>query len=414
MVGNLERSTYSKLYKTNPWVNAAVRSIAWGISRMPINVFELLADGQRERIRYDLPGQTGRPSRAHDLDRLLHTAPAIERGGPQRRMRRTAVDYLVHGNAIWVIESDGLWHVPWRKINVIEGDTVPILGYEIIGGTGNRMLAPEQVIHFCAGDDPDGPLGVPPMEALQNTLKLHEALQRHLVKFFENSARPSANLKLEKGATKEAMEFIRGQISDLYASPDNAGKVIVTTGDFQSMTEGHDQSQIVELAKLSREEIAAVFRIPLPVLGSLENAIKSNVKELRQQYVRDVIGSWAPAIVDDLSAQLVAPDPALRGFFIEMDMDTHLTPDLEGMADSFVKLERTMTTNERRRKMNLPDLTYPEADTVPSVPGGGYLGIKSAPEPQPANTTPEGQLDGGPEGGGIPDDDDLADDLEAS
>lgn len=394
-------TSYVTLYKSNPWVNAAVRSIAWGLSRMPFDTYTLDADGQREMIDHRLPRKAGAPSAAVRLDEELNTTARLDRGGPQRRMRRTMVDYLIHGNALWAIEDDGLWYVPWKRVRVIEGEYVEILGYEITGGSGKRMYAPEQVIHFCAGDDPDSPLGVSPMEALTSTLQLHQALQKYLVKFFENSARPSANVKLDRTANPETLKIIREQVRELYTSPENAGKVIVTTGDFQPLTQGHDQSQIIELAKQSREEIAAVFRIPMPVLGVLDHAIKSNVSELRQQYVRDVIGAWAPAMEDDIMAQRVRPDQSLRGVFIEFDQDSHLKPDLEGMADAMVKLERTATTNERRRKLNLPDLPYAEANTVPAVPGSSYLGIEAKP-------TPEDGLPGLPAGknaGGMPDED---------
>src|SRR5690606_16308935 len=219
------------------------------------------------------------------LDRLINGSHM--RVGPQRRMRRTWVDFFVFGNALWLTIDNQITHVPWQKVTVIEGDHVPILGYEVSGTKSSKFYAPEDVVHFSAGDDPESPLGVPPMEALKHTLALHEALQRHLIKFFENAARPSANLKVAPNADQKKLEFMRDQIRELYASPENAGRVMVTTGDFQPITAGHDHSQIVELAKLSREEIAAVFRVPAPVLGILDQAIKSNVKELREQYIRD-------------------------------------------------------------------------------------------------------------------------------
>jgi len=375
---------FVNLYKSNPWVNAAVRSISWGISRMPFNVYTLAADGQREMVDFRLPRQGGAPSAALRLDEDLNTTAPLDRSGPQRRMRRTMVDYLVHGNALWTIEDDGFWYVPWRLVRPIEGENVEVLGYEIQGTSGKRQLAPEQVIHFSAGDDPDSIIGLSPMESLTSTLQLHEALQTYVVQFFQNSARPSANVKLDKSANQETVKFIRDQVRDLYTSPDNAGKVIVTTGDFQPLTQGHDQSQIIELARQSREEIAAVYRIPLPVLGVLDNAIKSNVAELRQQYVRDVVGGWSAPVQDEIMAQAVRPNRSLRGVFAEFDQDYHLRPDLEGMSEAMARLERTMTTNERRRKFNLPDLPYPEADTVPATPGSSYLGIKAKPTPPPA------------------------------
>jgi hypothetical protein len=171
---------------------------------------------------------------------------------------------------------------------------------------------------------------------------------------------------------------MREQFRQLYTSPENAGKVIVTTGDFQPITAEASQSQIIELTKLSREEIAAVYRIPAPVLGILDNAIKANVKELREQNVRDALGAYAPAIEDDMRAQIVSPMAIYDGLYVEFDLDAHLRPDLEGMGSLFVNMEKTITTNERRGMLNLPKLDAPEADTVASTPGSEYLGMRQA------------------------------------
>lgn len=389
MVGDGNTATHARLYKENPWLNAGVRTIAWGLSRSPLRVYELMADGQRKIARYDLPS-SGPDGAAVRLDKELN-AP-VNRIGPQRRVRATVTDYLLYGNALWDIsQPEGTYHVPWSRIEVLEGDYVPILGYRIKGNKRDRYLAPEDVIHFNAADDPESVLGLSPIGSLKYTLALHDALQRHLVRFFENAARPSGNLRLQPGANEKQIESITNAVRELYTSPENAGKVIVTTGDFQSITAGHDQSQIIELAKLSREEIAGGLRIPGPVLGFLEHAIKSNVKELREQYIRDVIGNWAPAMEDDIMAQRVRSDPTLRRVFVEFDLDVHLRPDLEALAAVSTQTENTVTTNERRRWFNLPDLPHEEANTVASTPGGTYLGIEpEEPELQePAGTEVE-------------------------
>lgn len=375
LVGDDQYATLVRLYKENPWLNAGVRAIAWGLARADLATYNRLPGDQRERVRWDAV-TPGRNSAAATLDRRLN-AP-VGRIGPQRRMRATMVDYLLRGNALWDIsQPEGVWHVPWRHIEVIEGDREPIIGYRIKGATRDRFLAPEDVVHFSTGDDPDSVIGISPLVSLRHTLALHDALQRHIVKFFENSARPSGNLRVSNpNASPDLLDRLRDQINELYASPENAGKIIVTTGDFQAITASADQSQIIELARLSREEIAGVLRIPGPVLGFLEHAIKSNVKELREQYVRDTIGGWAPAVVDDIMSQMVNPVPSLRQTYVEFELEAQLEPDTEGKAAVNVQMERTMTLNERRRKWGLPDLDYPEANTVPTVPGGSYLGIE--------------------------------------
>jgi HK97 family phage portal protein len=387
-------ATYTRIYKENPWVNAAVTTVAWGLARMILKVYQLKADGQRERVRGDLPAGPGRPSAGVALDNLLRNPSP--RYGRQRLWRATATDYLIFDNAMWAFDRDpgsgaimGLYRVPWSKVTVIEGDVEPILGYKVRGNKTDRFFAPEDVIHFTSESDPDSPVGVSKLESLKYTVALHEALERHLVAFFENQARPSGNLKLQPGAKQDIIDTVRDQVRQLYASPENAGKVMVTTGDWQSITQNADQSQIIELAKLSREEIAAVFHVPPPIIGILDRAIMSNVRELREQYVRDVVGPHASTFEDALMSQLVMPNPAWSNLFVEFDLSEPLRPDLEAQAKAMETLERTFTTNERRRLVNLPDLDFAEADTVVVPSGNGFMGITPPAPPAPTKPIPD-------------------------
>lgn len=391
LLGLDAQASYNALYKSNPWVFAGVRAIAIGMSRNKLGVYRREANGDRLRIRYDGPGND---IGGKDLDRLLNGP--VRRQGSAKRMRRTVVDYLVRGNALWEETSDGLVLIPWRRVSPILSADNEILGWDITSSKpgGHRQLPPENVVHFSGGDDPDSELGVSVLASLRYTLQLFEALQRHMVKFFENSARPSGNLKVDKLQDQEKLAWMQEQFRQLYTSPENAGKVIITTGDFQPITAGADQSQLIELVKLSREEIASVLRIPMPVLGVLDNAIKSNVRELRVQMTRDTLGGYSSSFEDEIMAQVVDPSVAYEGLFTEWDFDDQLRPDFEALATAFVQMEKTMTTNERRAMLNKPALDFPEADTVATTPGSAYMGI-AAPEPPAAATPPEDQATGG-------------------
>jgi HK97 family phage portal protein len=387
--GTMRYASYIEIYRTNPWVWSSVQAIGRGLSRLPIHAYEEQADGSPLQVRGVTPGKKAGARSSQALDRLLRK-PSI-RQSRKRQVMVTAVDCLIFGNGLWEKKRDGngqptdLPRLPWKDIEVqttLDGAEILWFTYRPPGVTPRRLV-PEDVIHFSTSDDPALPIGASPMSALKYTAALHDAIGKHNVHFFENSARPSGNLKLQPGARGDALESIRNQFRELYTSPENAGKVLVTTGDFQPLTMGADHSGIIELIKLSREEIAATFRIPPPILGLLEKAIMSNVKELREQYLRDVIGPWASIMEDPLEDQLAYAEPYWMDLDVRFDLDEMLRPDLEARAIAYNALEATLTTNERRFLEGKPRLEHPEADTVWMPSGAIPVGIKP-PEPDPA------------------------------
>lgn len=376
--GVRNRQTFYDIYLSNPWVHAAVNHIAWGVSRIPVKVYEVLdADGNVRRIRGDVPTSSGRPTAGQALDRLLNRPEP--RRGRMRSLRRPITDTLIAGNGLQEKRRgpsgiEALVHIPWRRVTVIEGAQEDIAFYEITDRLGRdpRRIIPEDVIHYELGNDPDKPIGISPLASLKYTVALHNAIQRHLTSFFGNSARPSGNLQLDKGTKKEVLELIREEIKQLYTNPENAGKVLVTTGQWQSITESPEHSEIIELVRLSREEVAAAFLVPPPLMGILDRAIMSNIRELRTHNLRDVIGPWAVLFEGEINAQLVAESPALTNHRVEFDLNEQLRPDFEALAKALRELQSTYSLNERRKIVNVPPIDHPDADAV-------YIELNMAP-----------------------------------
>lgn len=398
-------ATYRQIYRTNPWVYAAANAIAYGLSRMAIVTYELDSNGDRGPVRGDLPTRPGRPVAGQSLDKLMKMPePGV---GRHEWIRKISLDRLVYGNALATQDREGgaglpswLWHVPWRRVQILEGDTVPILGYQIAGGRGNRVLDVSDVVHFGRHGDLDTPLGVSPLEPLRYTVALHDALQRHLNAYFQNAARPSGILKVQPGTSKENQALIQEQIRKLYASPEQAGKIMVTSAEWQSLSDAPESAQIIELAKLSREEIAAAYQVPPPVLGILDRAIKSNVSELRSQFIRDVIGPHADAFESDLNAQILGQNPGWRYNFVEFDLDTPLRPDLEARAKIYGEMRHVWTPNEMRQlegRKPLEGAAGKYGDTVWMPSGQIPLGLRQPQEnadPAKPEQAPDPEVDG--------------------
>lgn len=379
--GSARYARYIDIYRTNPWVYAAVNLKARALGRLPIHVFAFDADGNRQRIRSDLPRAPGRPTGPEQLDRLLRRP---EPGVSRRNLLSGAMrDRSIFDNVLIEIlkendgsEVTGLRRHRWADVDPqLTRDGTDIIGFSVPDGTDRnprrrRMIPRDQAIHITEGDV-DGPLGVSPIEAMQYTQALYDAVGRYLLSYFTNQASPSGHVKIDQKGDKavEAAARVRRMILEAYASPENAGKVLVTSGEWKSIGETPEHSQVVDLIKYSREEAAAAFGIPQPLLGILDRAIMSNVKELRSFWTRDVLGPDADLFEQEFGVQLLPHMNSWVGLFVEFKLAEQLRPDPETEAE-MLRNSSWLTIDEKRRIQNRQPLNIPGVTDVPILPSG--------------------------------------------
>ncbi|MDZ7732210.1 MAG: phage portal protein [Acidimicrobiia bacterium] len=371
----LRNVSYSNVYRTNPWLWAVVQLLARSGARFPMKVYRDLPGGSKERIR---------PSGASRASTL---ARAFRRPGNgvswQTLVHGTWVDRMVHGNAMWVVERDrvgaylGFRRIPWR--HVVTEQVLGMWRYWDARTPGIKYLA-DDIVHFGADLDCDDRVNPSPIVSLRATLALYDAVERHLVAYFKNSARPSAHIQVDRSTGKTARDLIRAELQKLYSGPDNAGKVVVTSGEWTSMTESPENTRVVELAKQSREEICGAYGVPPPMVGILDRAIMANVRELRSHLARDVVGPHETIFEGELDAQVIARDPSLGDVFVEAEMAAMLRPDLEARASTWKDQRYVRTLNEIRSSESLSRIDHPDAD-VPWMPmNEAPLGADDSPD----------------------------------
>ncbi len=393
LVGSLGKSreaTYRQVYLFNPWMYAGVNHIARGIGRLPLHTYQLDGNAEKVRIRSDVPQTPGRPSLAARLDQIL-TRPS-GRLSRQAFYGSTMRDRLIFGNGLWEIgrdgggPPDGLSRIPWARVMHIEDDADGNpLWYEIAPAPGvvgkRRKVMAIDAVHFGLGADSEGCWNTSLIESCQHTIALHEAIMRHLMAYMENSMRSSGMFQAE---TAKAAKEARQLITELYTSPENAGKVLVTNAKWQSMSDSPDHGQLVELIKESRVEIAAALQVPPPTLGLLDNAIRANVKEMREQFGRDTIGPWASEFEGEISSQLINPGPSAWAYlFSEFQMGEMLRPDLEARALVYQRLMWVYSIDEIRSMENKEPLRIKGVTDVPWVASGAMPVTTAAKGKQP-------------------------------
>jgi hypothetical protein len=143
------------------------------------------------------------------------------------------------------------------------------------------------------------------------------------------------------------------------------------------------------------------------MLGILDRAIKSNVKELREQYIRDSVGPWANETEAEFQAQLIPAQPSWSSLFVEFQLAEQLRPDLEARALVYQRLMSVFAIDEIRAFENLAPLDIAGVSDVPWVQSGAMPITKAGQTSKLPASVPEGPNQ--PAGPGDTSDEALAD-----
>ena len=114
-----------------------------------------------------------------------------------------------------------------------------------------------------------------------------------------------------------------------------------------------------ELRDVTREEVAAAYHIPPPMIGILDNASFSNITEQHKMLYQDCLAPLLVMIEEEIELQLM-PDfePQPDRFYVEFNLREKLTGSFEERADAIQKSVGgpTMTINEARALDNRPPI----------------------------------------------------------
>ena len=118
------------------------------------------------------------------------------------------------------------------------------------------------------------------------------------------------------------------------------------------------ESEYLAGRKLTREECARAYHIPLPMVGILDNATFSNIKEQHKNLYQDCLGPWLAMIEDEISLQLLPDFEDIEGVYIEFNIQEKLQGSFEEQVQSLQSAvgRPWMTPDEARARFNMPSL----------------------------------------------------------
>src|SRR5215831_21423031 len=159
---------------------------------------------------------------------------------------------------------------------------------------GSQLIVPQRdVLHIRLHTDRRYPrplVGETPLVAAMADVVASDAMTQQQLQFYLNQARPSAVLSTDLVLDRDQVQQIRDRWNEQAKGLHQGGTPILTSGlKVQPWSTTSRDGQLAELAKISHEQIAHAFRVPLQLL-SLGGAPFSSTETLMSFWLASGLG----------------------------------------------------------------------------------------------------------------------------
>lgn len=266
-------------------VLACVRVVAESVMMLPLEVRAREGRGTRRATELPIYG-------------LLHDLPNPEMTSADLRM--TLQGHLTtwgNGYAQKVPDRAGRWMELWplapNRMTVKRAPDESLV-YEYREASGELRTFPQREIMHVRGLSFDGLMGYSPVALARRTFERKLSMERFESAFWDNGAQPGSVLKHPGTLSDKAYARLLEAWEKRHMGPQNANRVAILEEGLDVASIGIPQSdaQFLESQKLTRTEIAALFRVPPHMAGDLDRATWSNVEQMGLEFVIYALMPW--------------------------------------------------------------------------------------------------------------------------
>lgn len=351
--------TYAQIYRTQPNVRTVVDFLARNIAQLGLHVFRRVSDNDRERLSdHQVANWIRKPNPYMTRYRLMET---------------TVQDLGIYLNAFWLKVRGpemGFVRLPPEQM-MVEGGIFPS-NYKLTLANGEQRDFPiSEIVHF-GGYDPDNSLiGLSPIETLRRILAEEYASSVHRQAYWRNAARIEGVIERPKEAgkwTKAQRDTFKSDWKAFQGAGNTGGTPVLEDGmTWKPTSHSAKDAELTVTRKLTREECAAAYHVPLPMVGILEHATFSNIKEQHKHLYADCLGPWLVMIEEQLEKDVLPEASDNDRVYLEFNIQEKLKGSFEEQMTSLITAtggKPILTQNEARAHINKPQSSEPGADSL--------------------------------------------------
>ena len=367
----------SQLFKTQPFLRSVISFLGRNIAQLGLSVFIRASD--EERVRVDGSSVAAALLRSPN--------PAMTR---YELLDALVCDMALNDQAFWYVSKDAKRDIGWRITHIPTawvqapggGDAFEPDYWSVTApGSMTRNVPANEMIHFHGWNPTSQVYGTSPVVTLKNILMEQIASVIYRQQRWEKGARVGNVITRPMDAPKwsvEAEDRFRQEWRTGYtgrAGTDAGGTPILQDGmTLSKVGFSAVEDEFVEASKLALTTVAAVYHVNPTMVGLLDNANYSNVREFRRMLYGDTLGPWLAMIEGRINSFLLPMLGEPANEYVEFNINEKLQGSFEEQAQvaSMAVGGPYMTRNEYRARQNLPPIDGGDELIVPmNVVTGG-------------------------------------------
>lgn len=389
------------LYRTQPHLRTVISFLARNIAQLPLHMYERVSDTDRRRVTSGPAAELlGSPNPDQTQYELLF---------------QTVADLKLNGYALWALghyAEEGRWEVraipPSWVLRTGGGTPFAPAWVEFQRGRQRVVLENKpgqhrQFLEFVGYTPGEPSKGSSPVEALKQILAEQIQAWSYRQQVWQRGGRVGAYLTRPVGApvwSREAREKFSRDWNAKWTGPDGpkaGGTPILEEGmALNRVAFNAREEEWSEVAKLSLATVAAVYHTSPTMVGILDNANYSNVREFSRMLYTDTLGPDLAMLEQRINTYLLPMVDERPGLYAEFNLQAKLAGSFEEQAAVMsTSVGRPwLSADEARARFNLPAIGGDAAHLVTplNVLVGGQASPRDSGSQNRSAATPPGAL----------------------
>ena len=269
----------------------------------------------------EVRAREGRGSRAATelpLYSLLHDLPNPEMTSAEMRMALMG-HLATWGNAYAqkIPDRAGRWVELWplapHRMEVKRAPDGALVYVYRDGGRPKRTFPASEILHIRGLSD-DGLIGYSPVAVARRTFERKQAMEQFEEGFYANGAQPGVVLKHPGTLSDKAYSRLLESWEARHKGPSNANKAALLEEGMDVVAMGVPQAdaQFLDSQKMTRAEIAGLFRVPSHMINDLDRATFSNIEQMSLEFVIYTLTPWLVLWEQAIGRDLLTADERKR------------------------------------------------------------------------------------------------------